>query len=161
MTTETNHSCPTCGAALAQPASGPPEPARKAYMIEYYAPAGVAYEPIVTDDPVAFLARAKECAAAKTFTFEDFEPTDDAVNIHEIKIVTEEGDPAVPWVDPDFFPQRHADEILDYLQTIIDAADGLTEKRRELDETISEITSCAEDAAHRLDALRLQEGGVQ
>ena len=41
-------------------------------MIEYHAPAGVAYEPIVTDDPVAFLDRAKETAKAGAFKAEDF-----------------------------------------------------------------------------------------
>jgi hypothetical protein len=60
-------------------------------MIEYHAPGGVAYEPIVTDNPASFLERAKESAAAKIFTSEDFEPDDNAVRIHEIKIVNEDG----------------------------------------------------------------------
>ena len=160
MTTETSHQCPTCGTALAKPAQAqPPQPARKAYMIEYHAPAGIAYEPIITDDPAAFLTYARESAAAKTFTLEDFEPTEDAVHVREIKIVDEGGAPAAHWTDPDFFAEKHGDEILDYLESIINAADGFAEKRNELDETISDIASCAEDAVRRLDALRAQ-GGV-
>ena len=46
------------------------------------------------------------------------------------------------------------------LESIIDAADGLTEKRCELDEAIGEITGCAEGAARWLKSLRV-EGGAQ
>jgi hypothetical protein len=156
----TNHQCPTCGTAVAQPPEQQaPPPARKAYMIEYYAPAGVTYEPIITDDPIAFLKYARETAAAKTFKAEDFEPDDNALRVQKIQIVDEDGDPAGHWTDPDHFAEEHAAEILDYLESIIEAADGLAEKRLELDETISDIASCAEEAVRRLDALRA-EGGV-
>lgn len=129
-------------------------------MIEYYAPAGVTYEPIITDDPVASLVYARETAAAKTFKAEDFEPDDNALRIQKIQIVDEDGDPVGHWTDPDYLAEQHADEILNCLESIIDAADGLTEKRCELDEAIGEITGCAEGAARWLKSLRV-EGGAQ
>jgi hypothetical protein len=161
MTTETTHTCATCGAALADPpATPPPQPARKAYMIEYHAPAGVAYEPIVTDDPAAFLALAKETAAAKTFKFEDYEPNEDAYRIHEIKIVTEEGDPAVHWVDPDSLAQLHADEILGLLEELIGSVEDAREARSQLDDDMATIETTARDASLELDRLR-KKGGAQ
>jgi predicted dehydrogenase len=160
MTTETSHQCPACGATMANPTEAqPPEPARKAYMIEYYAPAGVFYEAIISDDPMRLLEHAKTLAKAGTFKVEDFESDEDALLIHKIQIVDEDGDPVDHWTDPDHFAEEHAAEILDYLESIIEAADNLTEKRHSLDETISDVASCAEDAARRLDALRAQ-GGV-
>jgi hypothetical protein len=158
MTTETNHSCPTCGTALDWPAPQAPEPARKPYMIEYHAPAGVFRDLISAETPPVALRYAQDYR--KDLRPRDFEPDENAARIQEIIVATQSGDIVDTWTDLDYFAEKHAAEILDYLQTIIDAADGLTEKRRELDETISEITSCAEDAARRLDALRVQ-GGAQ
>jgi hypothetical protein len=129
-------------------------------MIEYHAPAGVAYEPIVTDDPVAFLARAKESAANGTFKAEDFEPDDNALRIQEIKIVTEEGDPAVHWVDPDALAQLHADTILGELEDLLDAIDDAAEARNHLDQEVATVERHAIDAAAMLQRLGLK-GGAQ
>jgi hypothetical protein len=137
-----------------------PQPARKAYMIEYHAPAGVAYEPIVTDDPVAFLDRARETAKAGAFKAEDFEPDDNALCIQEIKIVTEEGDPAVHWVDPDALAELHADTILGELEDLLDAIDDAVEARSQLEQEIATIERRAIDATDMLKRLRLK-GGAQ
>jgi hypothetical protein len=161
MTTETNHSCPACGAALAPPPEAQaPQPARKAYMIEYHAPAGVAYEPIITDDPAAFLARAKESAANGTFKAEDFEPDDNALRIQQIIIADSDGVHHASWIDPDNFAQLHADEILALLEELIGSVEDAREARSQLDQDISTIEDDARGASLDLDRMR-RKGGVQ
>lgn len=142
------------------PPAPPETPAGKSYMIELHAPAGVYREPHFADSPGKALAFAHDLADGRTFKAEDFEPDENALRIQQILIVTENGDPAASWTDPDYFATKHVDEILEFLEAIIEAADGLTEKRHQVDEAINDISSCAEDADRRLHALRV-EGGAQ
>ena len=159
MTTDTTHQCPACGAALVSTqVTQPPEAARTAYLIEYHAPAGVFRDLISSETPPVALHYAQDYRG--NLKPEDFEPDENALRVREIVVMTENGDTVDTWTDLDYFAEKHAEEILDFLEAIIEAADSLTEKRHSLDETISDIASCAEDAARRLESLRVQ-GGAQ
>ena len=130
-------------------------------MIEYHSQAGVAYEPIITDDPVAFLAPAKESAANGTFKAEDFEPDHNALRIiQEIKIVGDDGTVHAAWRNPDSFAQLHADEILGLLEELIGSVEDAREARSQLDDDIATIETTARDASLELDRLR-KKGGAQ
>ena len=157
----TSHQCPACGAAVAQtPEAQAPKPAPKAYMIEYHAPAGVAYEPIITDDPAACIERAKEAAKAGTFKAEDFEPDDNALRIQQIIIADDDGTHHAVWTDPDSFAQLHADEILGLLEELIGSLEDTKDSRDQFYNDIDTAESTARGASLDLEHMR-RKGGVQ
>jgi hypothetical protein len=155
MTEPDNHCCAACGRPKPVEFKQP-----VAYHVSFIAPAGIFRHVIIAHSPQEALEKAQKLAKTPDLKPEDFDPVAESFCVREITVEHPDGNEQAVWTEPDYFAEKHGNEILDYLQTIIDAADGLTEKRRELDETISEITDCAEDAARGIDALRLWEGGA-
>ncbi len=143
----------------AGPATPPDLKQQVAYHASFIAPAGIYRDVIIADTPQEALAQARIKAEAQAFRAEEFDPVAESYCIREIIIEHPDSDePQAAWTDPDFFAQKHGDEILDYLESIINEADGLIEKRNEVDGAISDITGYAEEAARRIASLRAQEG---
>ena len=161
MTSQDSHKCSTCGAALAQPQEQqPPAPARKPYMIDYYAPYGVCRVPVITDTAAQALEIARRNVAQGIPDLGDFDFDDNALRVTKIIISDEDGKQHAAWTDPDSFALLNADDILNMLEELIGSIEDAKEARSQLDQDIGTIESTAEGAARELNHLR-RNGGVQ
>jgi hypothetical protein len=161
MTTETNHACPQCGTALGLPApvARPPEPAGTAFMIEYHAACGVCCHPIITMTAAQALEIARS-NVAQGLDIGDFDFADNSAQVTEIIVVDQDAIQRAIWTDPACLIEKHSTEILDLLEALIEAVDGMTEARANLDQEIGEIEGVAFNAARELKRLGVQ-GGAQ
>jgi hypothetical protein len=157
MTSQDNHTCSTCGAALAQPQEQqPPAPAPKRFLVEYHAPGGVIREVAVAPDDNAAGINVEDGALNEN----DFEPDDNAYCIRQIIIMDENNVEQAIWTDPEYLAQLHAGEIYELLENMIETADQLSEQKHSYENAVYEMVSAGEQAALSLKTIH-REGGAE
>jgi hypothetical protein len=130
-----------------------------AYHVSFLAPAGVYRDLVVADTPDQALRKAMQLSESKEFK-PAFDPDDNALRIHQITVQHPDGEEQAVWTDPDNIAQLHADQILELLEGMIEAADQLSDQKHAFENSVYEMVSGGEQAALSLKTIH-REGGVQ
>ena len=82
------------------------------------------------------------------------------MRIQQITVLDQDGNERAVWFEPKYAVELHSDDILQMLETLIEAIDDAVEVRNQINDEVSNIKSVSADASRELKRLGL-DGGAQ